>query len=166
MDAKIAPEPGDEQADEAATSAPDVLEMALIPPARTRVDGILVGRIASVGEAVRVTFPGCADQAGIVARTMVQLDPRDDGAEVALMFELGDPGRPCVLGKMATSVPGIAAAGDGERVEIKADREIVLSCGEASITLTRAGKILIRGAYVVSASTGVNRLLGGSVEIN
>ena len=37
---------------------------------------------------------------------------------------------------------------------------------EASITLTRAGKVLIQGSYVSSRSTGVNRIKGGSVQLN
>ena len=32
--------------------------------------------------------------------------------------------------------------------------------------LTRAGKVLIQGAYLLSRSTGVNRIKGGSVQIN
>jgi Domain of unknown function (DUF6484) len=55
---------------------------------------------------------------------------------------------------------------DGKRVVIEGQEEIVLSCGESSITLTKAGKILIRGKYLVSRSSGVNRILGGSVQIN
>ena len=47
-----------------------------------------------------------------------------------------------------------------------AESEIVLRCGEASITLTRAGKVLIRGTYLLSRSSGVNRIKGGSVQIN
>src|SRR5690348_879917 len=31
---------------------------------------------------------------------------------------------------------------DGKRVVVEADRELVLKCGKASITLTRAGKII------------------------
>jgi hypothetical protein len=58
------------------------------------------------------------------------------------------------------------AAAAGERLVIKADREIVLQCGSASITLTRSGKIVIRGEYVVTRAAGVNRILGGSVQIN
>jgi hypothetical protein len=41
-----------------------------------------------------------------------------------------------------------------------------LQCGKASITLTRAGKVLINGAYVSSRSSGVNRLKGGSIQLN
>ena len=55
---------------------------------------------------------------------------------------------------------------DGKKVLIEAHEEIVLKCGEASITLTKAGKIMIRGKYLLNRSTGVNRILGGSVQVN
>jgi hypothetical protein len=55
---------------------------------------------------------------------------------------------------------------DGERLVFTAKKEIVLRCGKASITLTRSGKVLIRGAYLLSRSSGVNRIKGGSVQIN
>ncbi|NNK98434.1 MAG: hypothetical protein HKO88_05245, partial [Xanthomonadales bacterium] len=55
---------------------------------------------------------------------------------------------------------------DGETVTLSADKEIVLRCGKSSITLTRAGKVIIKGAYLTNHSTGVNRIKGGSVQIN
>lgn len=55
---------------------------------------------------------------------------------------------------------------DDERLVIEGKKEIVLKCGEASITLTRAGKILIRGKYLLNRSSGVNRIMGGSVQVN
>ena len=55
---------------------------------------------------------------------------------------------------------------DGERLVFTAEREIVLRCGNASITLTRAGKVLITGEYVLTRARGVNRIRGGSVQIN
>jgi hypothetical protein len=55
---------------------------------------------------------------------------------------------------------------DDQRLELTAEREIVLRCGKASITLTRAGKILLRGTYLFSRSTGVNKIKGGSVQLN
>jgi hypothetical protein len=42
----------------------------------------------------------------------------------------------------------------------------VLRCGKASITLTSAGKVLIRGTYVLSRSSGVNKIKGGSIQLN
>ncbi len=55
---------------------------------------------------------------------------------------------------------------DGKRVVIEGKDEIVLKCGDSSITLTKAGKILIRGKYILNRSSGVNRILGGSVQVN
>jgi hypothetical protein len=55
---------------------------------------------------------------------------------------------------------------DGKKVVIEGQEEVVLTCGESSITLTKAGKIIIRGKYLLSRSTGVNRILGGSVQVN
>jgi len=55
---------------------------------------------------------------------------------------------------------------DGKKITFSAKEKIVLKCGESSITLTKAGKILIRGKYLLNRSTGVNRIMGGSVQVN
>ena len=90
------------------------------------------------------------------------------------MFEQGDPRRPLVMGRILhpevrlapATENGFQAIIDDRRLELKAEQEIVLRCGKASITLTRAGKILLRGAYILSRSTGVNKIKGGSVQLN
>jgi hypothetical protein len=55
---------------------------------------------------------------------------------------------------------------DGQRLVFEAEEEVVLRCGAASITLQKDGRVLIRGTYVVSRASGVNRILGGSVQVN
>lgn len=55
---------------------------------------------------------------------------------------------------------------DGKQLVLEGHEEIVLRCGEASITLNKNGKISIRGKYLLSRATGVNRILGGSVQVN
>lgn len=55
---------------------------------------------------------------------------------------------------------------DGKQIILEGQEEIVLRCGEASITLNKNGKISIRGKYLLSRATGVNRILGGSVQVN
>jgi len=67
-----------------------------------------------------------------------------------------EPEPPCVL----------EADIDGRRVRVVAKDEIVLECGQASITLRRNGKIVIRGTYVETYATGTNRVKGGQVRIN
>ena len=148
---------------------PACAEPAPAPAAPSRIDGVLVGVLVAIeaSGALRVMFPG-APEGGVLARSIATVTSADIGREAALMFEGGDPGRPLLMGLMA-SVPGDLRpkfTADGDRLELSAEKEIVLRCGDASITLTRAGKILIRGAYVLSRSSGVNRIQGGSVEIN
>jgi hypothetical protein len=55
---------------------------------------------------------------------------------------------------------------DGKQLVLEGQEEVVLRCGEASITLNQNGKISIRGKYLLSRATGVNRILGGSVQVN
>jgi len=49
---------------------------------------------------------------------------------------------------------------------ITANKQLTLRCGESSITLTAAGKIIIRGKYIVSRASGLQRIKGGAVQIN
>jgi len=51
-------------------------------------------------------------------------------------------------------------------VVFDAKKEIVLRCGKASITLTKAGKVMIKGTYVVSRSSGANKIKGASIALN
>jgi hypothetical protein len=109
------------------------------------------------------------------------------GMPVLLLFENGDLRRPIIVGVVAGGPPWresqsavsvvasvsqtrpvrvVEADVDGQRVRIVAKDEIVLECGEASITLRRNGKVVVRGTYVESHSTGTNRLKGGQVRIN
>ena len=62
--------------------------------------------------------------------------------------------------------PQLEVDSDGQRITVSAREQLVLRCGEASITLTKAGKVLIEGTYVSSRSSGVNRIKGGSVQLN
>ncbi|XXR75426.1 DUF6484 domain-containing protein [Sorangium sp. So ce394] len=142
------------------------------------IDGVVVGRIVGFGPngdpLVEAAVLGGGAGGGVLARSMTALGPEDEGREVALLFEGGRRDRPVVMGRMHAAGDGAGAArrdgatatADGERLVLTAEKEIVLQCGKASITLTRAGKILIRGAYLLTRSSGVNRIQGGSVQIN
>lgn len=141
-------------------------------PAQARIDGVVIGVLLDLPQASAplVTYPGCPEEQSIAARSTTLLAPADIGTQVALMFEDGDPSRPLVIGRLlgqaAAPAPVASVQLDDQRLELSAEREIVLRCGKASITLTRAGKVIIQGAYLSSRSSGVNRIKGGSVQIN
>lgn len=136
-----------------------------------------------VGQLVGLTHDGCIplviypDQPGttaIEARSVVDIQGPHIGGSVILMFEGGNPLHPIIMGiiRDVKHWPLPCQAGqveldvDGERLIITAKEQIVLRCGKASITLTRAGKVLIDGTYVLSRSSGANRIKGGSVQLN
>jgi hypothetical protein len=134
-----------------------------------------------IGELVALTDDGMtplvcfADQPGTAAlraRTTVDLHAAHIGAKVVLLFEAGDLQRPIVTGVLRSAPRDATAKGplvidvDSERLVVDAKEQLVLRCGKARITLTSAGKVLIEGAYVSSRSTGVNRIKGGSVQLN
>ncbi len=112
----------------------------------------------------------------VPGRTTVALLRQQIGSDVVVLFEQGDVRRPIIVGAVQGSgqrlpsapVPAalVSAQVDEQRVVLTAEREIVLKCGDASITLTRAGKVLIKGTYVLSRSSGYNKIKGAAVDIN
>lgn len=115
-------------------------------------------------------FQVCLDERGPVlsALSTVGLAPHQEGAAVIVAFADEDRERPVILGLVQPplAAPAVAVRADGERLLLSAEREIELRCGEASIVLTRAGKVLIRGNYVLSRSRGANKIKGAFVDIN
>ena len=123
-----------------------------------------------------VTDFACLPGEIVAARTIVSLRREMIGNQLLIVFEGGDVQRPIILGVIQGPQGQAAAVSlgqgpmnatvDDERVEIVAEREIVLRCGDASITLTRAGKVIIKGNYILSRSTGYNKIKGAAIDIN
>ena len=151
------------------------------------ITGVAIGVVADLA-ADGTPLVACPDisDAPLPARATVPVAQDDIGAEVALMFEGGDPQRPLIMGLIVNpgqrdepvEIPVLTASG-AAKTQVQIDNTepqdfqliegkemVVLKCGRASITLTKEGKVLIRGAYVSSRSSGVNRLKGGSIHIN
>ncbi|HET7795845.1 MAG TPA: DUF6484 domain-containing protein [Rhizobacter sp.] len=137
---------------------------------------VMVGELIAVtdeGCTPLVIYPGQPGTAALQARSVLDLNGEHIGRAVVLSFESGDPSKPIVMGVLRQSgdrplnAPGqVQIDADGSRLVVSARGQMVLQCGKASITLTKAGKVLIDGTYVSSRSSGVNRLKGGSVQLN
>jgi hypothetical protein len=152
-----------------------------------QLEGIRVGKIVAVGKEgeVFVDFPGNAN-GKVKARFTGSLnlnklrEAAAEGRDVLIVFENSDPNLPIIIDTMHSMLDEVTESADvvmegekpedvmvdGRRITFDAREEIVLRCGKSSITLTKAGKVLIRGAYLLSRSSGVNRIKGGSVQIN
>jgi hypothetical protein len=147
--------------------------------------GTRVGRLVewASGEPPTVEFEG-NERGPLPARSVIPLSPSlvaaaiQDQRGVLLCFEDGRPDAPIITGLLQPLGAEVGedtgpdeaelpeAHIDGRRVELEAADEIVLRCGKASIVLRRNGRVVIRGTYVETRSRGVNRIKGGSVEIN
>lgn len=92
----------------------------------------------------------------------------DGRCAVLLVFEQERSDQPVIVGLLNPAPPckPVEALVDGKRVVLEGQDEVVLRCGDASITLRRNGRVVIRGTYVETRAQGVNRIRGGSVQIN
>ena len=143
---------------------------------RSPCHGIVIGTLIDAREAQApvVAFEG--HEGEVVRREAlcaVPLDSRAVGHPVVLMFVDGDLDRPIVTGRID---PGIVMPKktrrtrtlvlDGRELALEADAALTLRCGKSSITLTREGRIILRGTNLVSHASGVNRIRGGTIELN
>jgi hypothetical protein len=139
--------------------------------------GSAIGRLVDFSKSgdYLVEFESSGSRTPVPARSIIPLGHQDRGKEVVLLFDRGDAGKPIVMGLLVprrqpedgrNQDQTIRVEVDGESIEFNAGSQIVLRCGEASITLTKAGKILISGTYVLSRSSGLNRIKGGSIQLN
>lgn len=137
------------------------------------VVGTLVG-FKDEGMTPLVLFPGQSGPAAVPAETIVDVHGSHIGRRILLAFEDSDPLRPIILGILRgpgmwplSEQPGqVQVEADGERLIVTAREQLVLRCGKASIILTRAGKIILKGEYLASRASGMHRISGGSVQIN
>jgi hypothetical protein len=72
-----------------------------------------------------------------------------------------------VATKAVSARPGTLEVGlDGETLKLTADRDLVLQCGEAKLTLRKDGKIVLSGSNILSTSRGPHRIKGATIALN
>jgi hypothetical protein len=166
-------------ATEAQEAAAELLQQpdTLPAPKAQPIYGVVIGELVALSQEGRrplVIYSGQMDTSALPARTVVDLHGKHIGKAITLMFENGDPARPIVMGilrehegwPLEAPQDQVEVDADGARMIVSAKEQLVLRCGKSSITLTKSGKVLIEGSYLLSKSTGVNRVKGGSVQLN
>lgn len=143
---------------------PDLLGLAPMPMPMPMIDGVRP----------LVFHRGRPGSAALATSTIPDLRGAHIDRDVLPMFEANDPARPIIISCLQADAASpldetlaqVEAEADGQRLVVTAKEEIVLRCGQASITLTKAGKVLIRCTHVSSRLSDVNRIEGGSVQLN
>jgi hypothetical protein len=123
---------------------------------------------SQVGRNVLVVFEDADAKRPIIVGV---LEPapmvRDDEVTAPTAIALAEATRDAASGQVGSPRGAVHLRVDGEeRVVIEAQRELVLRCGAASVTLTRAGKVIIEGTYILSRSSGYNKIKGAAIDIN
>ncbi len=137
-----------------------------------QIAGVIVGLFLGFDDHGNplIDYPGNPTATPMRARAATHIGVEHRGRDAALLFEDGNPGKPIIVGLMqqshANKLQQWSVDADGQTLELTAERQITLRCGDASITLTRSGKVLIRGKYILSRSVGVNMVKGGIVRLN
>jgi hypothetical protein len=148
--------------------------------------GFCIGHLIHItqGGQALVDYPGNLE-GPVAARSVLGTPPRCseascEGLPVLLWFENGDPTLPVIVGIIRdTLYPPVpheevplsmerlqALAPDNKRMIFDANEEIVLRCGKSSITLKKDGKIIVKGAQIISRSSGVHKIKGATILIN
>ena len=133
-----------------------------------------VGRLEGVGPdgSPWVTSPGWIEEP---ARALLAAEPPGGALEplvgraVIMVPLVSDEARVAILGWVAEPRPGTAVRRlevNGERIVVSATQELELRCGEASVTLTADGRVLVKGRGILNHAREVNRIRGGQVRIN
>ena len=163
---------------------------SLVSEYRVAAGEIIIGTLVGLndnGQAL-VDFAQNPDSTPLAAMSTTIVTQQQVSRQVALLFNQGDLKQPIIMGLIHSPLQAmlenfgqhnetekIELAGDlniddvkvaGNKVTFEAQDEMVFKCGESSITLTKAGKIMIRGKYLLNRSSGVNRIMGGSVQVN
>ncbi len=127
----------------------------------------VVGEVLEDG-LVRVTTGGesplgvLCDVLQTPAQPSLELTP---GQLVLVLLPVADDDLGCILGTPGPYQPR-GAADPPDRVVVEAKGELVLKCGDSSLTMAGNGKILMKGVDIVTRAKRNHKIKAGTVAIN
>lgn len=164
---------------------PATIKRLPVPEWKRSADEMCLGKLTGIDSHGRplVSYGGGPFQPVPARIATAQSQPDAAAVEakptVLLVFENGDPHLPIIVGFVReTFEPAPAAAvavpaSDNHTVELNGKvlvfegrDEIVLKCGQGSITLRADGQIVLKGTKLVSRASQTNKIRGASVQIN
>ncbi len=128
-----------------------------------------VGRVVQIkpdGE-ILVDYPG--NKSDPVRARLAVSDPiGKPNQPVLLVFENADPSLPIIAGVIRDRADNSRPIRShrGEDLLLEAKKELTLVCGQSSITLRRDGRVIVKGAELLSRASGTNKIRGATVKIN
>lgn len=154
--------------------------------------GLLIGKLVSLNGQGNpmIAYDEKTRHHPVEALTTVALTMASIGQDVAISFAQNQGGTPIVMGVIRRVLDDVLNLGaspapaeadpissesgkpkpeilvDGNKLEISAAEEITLRCGKASITLNKAGKILIKGEHMLNRTSGAYKVKSGSIQLN
>ena len=135
--------------------------------------GACVGRLVAI-EAGRplVEFDVGMGLQQVQARVLQDMAPSAQpwavGQAVLLVLERGDAALPVIVGRVVDTLPSSTAPVEinAQELNFEGQEQVVLRCGEASITLRADGQVLIKGSRLLSRASESNKIRGATVMIN
>jgi hypothetical protein len=85
-----------------------------------------------------------------------------------MVFEDANRSLPIILGPLFERVSSLAKSPSQSlsNALVEAQEEVLLRCGESSLSMKKDGKIVLKGRTIVSRASRTHKIRGASVAIN
>ena len=150
-----------------------------------KVDRPYVRRVITVSDDGEVFIDGAGiEPPQLRARISVGVHQRWEnsllrpGNSVLVINEDGDPKRPIIIGSVVEKLdfePILKKSlikehteihFKGKQITFESSGEVIIKCGNSTITMRNDGEIVLRGKKIVSRAAQSNKLKGAAVKIN
>lgn len=149
------------------------------------VDQPYVRRVITVSDDGEVFIDGAGiDQSQLRARISVGVHQGWEnsllrpGNSVLVINEDGDPKRPIIIGSIVEKLdfePSLKKSSvkehkaihfKGKQITFESSGQVIIKCGNSTITMKNDGEIVLRGKKIVSRAAQSNKIKGAAVKIN
>jgi hypothetical protein len=143
------------------------MEMEFVNQMTARGMEIIRGRIINIGEdgklQVKTDTDGIKITCDFLRTSAAPLPQLYLGTPVLC---IADDIRGYVLGVIQPYLPKSEEKKEPEELNLKALDSIELTCGESVLSMSKNGKIVLRGTDITTRASGQNKIKGSTISIN